>query len=315
MNLKTSYYQNILKEFDTHIVATKSIKTGNYYTGQARKFLLFLEDKNQLNLNQVNRKIMESYFNHLTTRPKLRREGTLSISTINGNLSTLRMLSKNMLNKKIITQEIPIPSNIEIKRTDEELEEDEHSALFTLTRQILTEAEVKEVFEHCNNNTERSLIAIAYGSGLRRGELATLQDNQVNYSDGEVTVINGKGNKTRTVPISAFFVEVLKNYSKDRISILARLNSRNTNFFMDEKGNPISGDNLNEMLKKIIKRTGNQEILNKKITLHCLRHTISVHLMDAGATFEYVKDFLGHSFIDTSTIYAKRRKKQKIYAI
>lgn len=314
MNLKTSYYQNILKEFDTHIVATKSIKTGNHYTGPAKNFLQFLEEKNQLNLNQINRKMMESYYYHLTTRPKLRGEGTLRISTINGNLSTLRMLSVNLLKKKIITQEIPVPSNIQIEKNEED-ESDDTSAMFTLTRQILTEAEVKEVFEHCLNNTERSLIAIAYGSGLRRDELATLQDNQVNYSDGEVTVINGKGNKTRTVPISAFFVEVLKNYSKDRISILARLNSRNTNFFMDEKGNPISGDNLNEMLKKIIKRTGNQEILNKKITLHCLRHSIATHLMDAGATFEYVKNFLGHSFIDTSTIYAKRRKQKNVYAI
>ncbi len=315
MNLKTSYYQNILKEFDTHIMATKSIKTGNHYTGQANNFLQFLEEKKQQDLNKVNRKMMESYFNHLTTRPKLRGEGRLSERAINDNLSTLRMLSVNLLNKKIIAQAIPVPSNIEIKKADEELEEDEHSALFTLTRQILTEAEVKKVFNHCINNTERSLIAIAYGSGLRRGELEALQDKDVNYSNGEVTVINGKGNKTRTVPISAFFVEVLKAYTKDRISILARLNSRNPSFFINENGVSISGDKLNKMLKKIIERTGNQEILNKKITLHCLRHSIATHLMDAGASFEYVKGFLGHSEIDTSTIYAKRRKIKNVYAI
>ena len=69
------------------------------------------------------------------------------------------------------------------------------------------------------------------------------------------------------------------------------------------------------MLKKIICRTENQVIIDKKITLHCLRHSIAVHLMDDGETFEYVKTFLGHSFSDTTLIYAVRRKRKNFYTI
>ena len=56
------------------------------------------------------------------------------------------------------------------------------------------------------------------------------------------------------------------------------------------------------------------EIEAKGITLHCLRHSIATHLLDRGATIEFVRDFLGHAEIDTVHIYAKRRKlKQLLY--
>ncbi|PLX01112.1 MAG: hypothetical protein C0594_14415 [Marinilabiliales bacterium] len=52
------------------------------------------------------------------------------------------------------------------------------------------------------------------------------------------------------------------------------------------------------------------DIVNKKITLHSLRHSIATHLIDNGATIEFVQEFLGHSEIDTAHIYAKRRKQK-----
>lgn len=313
MKLKTTYYQCILSEFDTHIISTKSVKTGNHYSGQVHNFLQFLEDNNIFHLNQVNKKVMEHYFHHLTTRPKLRGEGNLTTRTINDNLSTLRMLSKNMLKKQLITHEIPVPNNISME--DQYDQEENPHQLFALTRQIVSTEELKEIFYHCNSNIEKSLIALAYGSALRRSSLEALEDSQIDYQNGMVTVIRAKNNKTREVPISQFFLQHLRNYSTERMKILAQYNSRNRSFFIDEIGQSLSGDKLNKLLKTIISRTQNIELISKNITLHCLRHSSATHLMDNGCSFEFVKNYLGHSEIDTSTIYAKRRKIKNIYAI
>src|SRR5690606_18386371 len=104
----------------------------------------------------------------------------------------------------------------------------------------------------------------------------------IDFQKGLVTVEKSKNNKTRQVPISDFFLEVLKEYSLHRLGILATIGERKSSFFIGDDGKPLTGDNLNRLLKVILKRTGNKTILDKGITLHCLRHSIATHLVDAG---------------------------------
>ena len=85
-------------------------------------------------------------------------------------------------------------------------------------------------------------------------------------------------------------------------------------FFINPKGLRMSGDLLNDILKYIIESTGNNEIINKSITLHCLCHSISTHLQEAGAKIEFIRDFLGHIDIDTTLLYMIRRKKKFVIA-
>jgi site-specific recombinase XerD len=307
MELNTTNYKDLLSRFDTHIFSKKSIKSGNHYTGHAKEFLGFLERQGILSLKKVDELTMKSYFNYLIARPKFRGEGPLSPQTVNDNLSTIRMFSLRMQEERLIDRGLSVPKNIKIEL---DLDND-----FALVRQVLTIKELKEVYSHCQNETERALIALAYGSGLRRGSLINLTESNIDFKTGIVTAIKAKNNKTYSVPISDHFLTVLRDYSLYRLILLSEMNMREKSYFIDQKGRPLSGDKLNEMLKRIIGRTGNRLILDKKITLHCLRHSIAVHLMDAGESFEYVKTFLGHSFADTSLIYAKRRKLKNQYAI
>lgn len=305
--IKTKHFQDLLKRFDVHILSTKSIKTGNHYTTHVEDFLKYLEQRDVLSLKRVDTSLMKDYFNHLILRPKKRSTGTISTRTVNDNLSTLRSFSLRMQEEDVITKGVPIPVNIKI-------EKDEDNP-FTLTREILTTDEVKEVFEACQNETERALIALAYGGGLRRSTLVGLTENQIDFRHGLVTASKAKNNKTRQVPTSDFFLKVLKNYSTYRLSVLSRNNLRTKSYFINENGKAYTGDRLNRLLKKVIARTQNQVIIDKNITLHCLRHSIATHLMDAGESFEYVKAFLGHSMADTSLIYARRRRIKNYYAI
>ena len=70
----------------------------------------------------------------------------------------------------------------------------------------------------------------------------------------------------------------------------------------------MQGDHINERLKELIANTNNADMTSKEITLHCLRHSIATHLLDNGASIEFVRDYLGHAEIDTVHVYARRRK-------
>lgn len=309
MKLKTTTYKDLLSKFDTHILATKSIRTGNHYTGQIEDFLIFLEEKEVLDINNADKEIISRYFDYLSTRPKKRGTGKLSISTLNDNLSTLRMFSLRMQDEKILKKGMQIPSNFKLDYDTED------NNPFALVRPILSTSEVKLLFDKCTSPLEKSLIALAYGAGLRRGNLERLLESDIDFRQGMVTAFKDKNNKTRRVPISDFFLQVLKDYSIYRLQILASLNKRNNYFFIDSTGERVSGDKLNTLLKTIIARTQSTEIMDKNITLHCLRHSTATHLMDAGESFEFVREYLGHAISDTTLIYARRRKIKNIYRI
>ena len=73
------------------------------------------------------------------------------------------------------------------------------------------------------------------------------------------------------------------------------------------------GEALNDRIKKLVQKTQDPRIIAKKVSLHTMRHSIATHLMDNGADISFVQEFLGHALIDTSHLYAKRRKLKQKY--
>lgn len=305
--IKSTYYKTLLTRFDTYAIATKSIKSGNYYTGNIRDFFLYLEEREVLSLRNVSEKTMKEYLSYLVTRKKQRGKGTLSTSTINCNLSTLRMFSIRMQKEGVLKRGLPVPENFQ--------EEKNENNCFSLTRSVLTTDEIKLIYKATKTGFEKSLIALGYGCGLRRSALVNLQDSDINYAKGVLTVRAAKNNKTRQVPISNFFLEPLRSYNIERLHIMRKAHKTQKNFFIDPSARPYSGDRLNKTLKLLIDRTGNKALKEKNITLHCLRHSIATHLMDVGESFEYVRNFLGHAMVDTTTIYARNRKIKNYYTV
>jgi integrase/recombinase XerD len=68
----------------------------------------------------------------------------------------------------------------------------------------------------------------------------------------------------------------------------------------------MSGNSYNKAVKEIIRKAG----ITKEITLHHLRHSIATHLLESGLNIEYVRDFLGHSHLEATQIYAKVHEYQ-----
>lgn len=290
--IHTPAYQNLYNDHKSYIMA-RGYK-GSMYQNNVRDFLIWLESQGITRIKEVTTSEMMHYYEFLTTRTS-RRGGQLAESTIKMNLLAINIFFENLLAKGDLDKGILIPR---------------HGGEGKNSRNTLTVDEVKELYQNCNNLRDKAILALGYGCGLRRTEMAALSMNDVQLFDGNVIVRKGKGNKRRDVPMSDRVQQDLKEYVLEyRYTQLQGLPSEPA-FFINRKGKRMCGDSLYRAFKKLVKRTSNQAILNKDITLHCLRHSIASHLLEKEAGIDFIRNFLGHSFIDTAFIYAKRNKNQ-----
>lgn len=296
MKIQTPAYQNYYKKHDQFITAKGYKNNSKMYQYQVRAFLIWLENKGITKVKNITSAVMVEYLEYLNTRPNKRLGGTLSPSSIDGHLYSIAMFFDNLLEWKELKSVILLPK---FKRTISEK-----------ARQILTEEEVQKLYANCQSKQEKAILSVAYGCGLRRAEMNQLELKDVSFSSGIMIVRNGKLNKRREVPLSDEVLKYLKDYViNERGFYLRGKNQMEPSFFLNNNGKRMSGETLNRRLKAIIERTNDSNIIEKNITLHCLRHSIATHLIENGAGIEFVRDFLGHENIDTSHLYAIRRKR------
>jgi integrase/recombinase XerD len=78
---------------------------------------------------------------------------------------------------------------------------------------------------------------------------------------------------------------------------------------LHSRGGRMQKGTYNKRLRQLIFRTGNEAIEQKQITIHNLRHSIATHLLEQGIPVEQVREFLGHSQLETTQIYTHINRK------
>ena len=292
-------YESLISDFDSFIrVRNYKLGKSNMHKTSVSEFLIWLEENGVTKIKEVTSKEVIGFFEYLIERPNQRREGTLSEKTIKSHLYALKLFMQNLLENKIINNAFYIPSY--------------GSTGTSKSRNTLSVEEIKLVYAHCENDLESALLSVAYGCGLRRTELVQLNLRDVQLSAGELIVREGKGSKRRVVPMSDSVVESIRKYvHSERHERLMKGNHIEDAFFINPKGKRMTGEYLNDTLKKMIEQTGSYELVQKEITLHCLRHSIANHLAENNAGIDFIRRFLGHAEINTAYIYAIKNKKRK----
>jgi integrase/recombinase XerD len=156
---------------------------------------------------------------------------------------------------------------------------------------ILSLKEVERLINQLVNLKHRTMIAVIYSCGLRRGELINLRVNDIDSERMLIHIKGGKGKKDRMVPLSEKTLIMLRNYAKAY--------KPNDLIFTGESGGFYSGSSL----QKVFKRAKVQAKINKPVTLHTLRHSYATHLLEAGVNLRYIQEILGHSSPKTTEIY------------
>lgn len=141
----------------------------------------------------------------------------------------------------------------------------------------------------------RALIAVMYGAGLRLAEALALKPADVNYDAGEVHVLHGKGDKSRTAGIDEGALGHVARWADRRkaLGIPGRV------LFCTLEGKPLGQRYVRQMLTRSAVRAG----IDKRVHPHGLRHTHAVELEQGGFTASEIQHQLGHASLNTTAVY------------
>lgn len=167
---------------------------------------------------------------------------------------------------------------------------------------VLTKMECLRIFEQLDNPKHRLLLLMTYGSGLRIGEISTLKWGDILFSEYKIHIKGAKGKKDRMVMLPALLIDQLLHYR----GMIPRNGSNNYIFEGQYPGEPYSQRSIQQIMHRSLEKAG----IEKKATVHTLRHSFATHLLESGTDIRYIQHLLGHSSIKTTTIYTHLTQKK-----
>ena len=143
---------------------------------------------------------------------------------------------------------------------------------------------------------DAAVLALLYGSGLRISEALGLTRAEVPLPGaGDVIVVNGKGNKSRMVPVLRQVLELIAEYAKLCPYDLAPKSP----LFVGARGGPLSP----RIIQLVMERLRGALSLPDTATPHALRHSFATHLLTRGGDLRAIQELLGHASLSTTQIY------------
>jgi integrase/recombinase XerD len=144
---------------------------------------------------------------------------------------------------------------------------------------------------------DRAILELLYGSGLRISELTGLDVDDLDLEEGSLRVL-GKGGKEREVPLGSFGRDAVSAYLTRGRPALASVATRGA-VFLNTRGGRLSRQSCARLLGRYVRLAG----IERRVTLHTLRHSFATHLLEGGADVRVVQELLGHASVATTQIY------------
>ena len=299
LTLKNSNYEHIIKAFSEWLDILGYCQMSVYNMPSiVREFLHYLESNNINQIHQIETQHYQSYFNHISNRSNQRRAGGLSNNYLNKHIHVLEKLYEFLVHKG--AKNIPSVALRQLKLNTQEktiLSQEEIQQLYKATENTNTYY-LQEAF----NARDRAILAIFYACGLRRNEGANLKIDDINLDKKIIHIKKGKNNKERLVPISKTGIKHLQEWIYDHRQTLIK-NKKEESLFISREGKAMAGGSIYIRIKKLQLLIENDQLQNKEIGLHTLRHSIATHLLQNGMPLQNIQRFLGHSSLETTQIY------------
>jgi site-specific recombinase XerD len=146
---------------------------------------------------------------------------------------------------------------------------------------------------------DRALFELAYACGLRAEELVNLDDGSVDF-DGEQVRVEGKGGKTRFVPVGEQALAALSVYLERGRPPLAGTGG-DPALFLSKSGRRLSTSDVRRRLRVWARHAATQGSVHP----HALRHSFATHLLEGGADLRAIQEMLGHASISTTQVYTR----------
>jgi site-specific recombinase XerD len=150
-----------------------------------------------------------------------------------------------------------------------------------------------------------AVLEVLYGSGLRVGELCSMDVGDLDLDRGRATVW-GKGGKQRTVPLGEPAVAALRTWVHDHRQQLVTAATPAGALFANHRGKRLTPRDVRRLLDRRAPAPTHP---------HALRHTFATHLLDGGADLRAVQELLGHADLSTTQRYThvSRERLRSVY--
>jgi integrase/recombinase XerD len=163
----------------------------------------------------------------------------------------------------------------------------------------LTREQTARFFGGIDIPRDRALFATIYHYGLRVSEATLLQVGDVDFGHMRILIHRVKHGIGGERPLLANTADLIQSYLQVRLQ-------KGTALFTGRQGG-LKRQRIQQLFRVYAEAAG----LEKSFTVHCLRHSIATHLLEAGQGIEYVQDHLGHVNIQSTIIYAQITNGQR----
>ncbi|HTK35606.1 MAG TPA: tyrosine-type recombinase/integrase [Caulobacteraceae bacterium] len=160
--------------------------------------------------------------------------------------------------------------------------------------QVLSPEEVALLLHCVPNLKHRLILSIAYGCGLRVSEIVRLKVVDIDSLRMVIRIEQGKGRSDRYVMLAPDLLELLRQWWRK---------TRPTGWLFPgrEPGQPITTRQLDRICKAAAEAAG----LDKRVSMHMLRHSFATHLLENKTDVRVIQALLGHKKLDTTSRYTR----------
>ncbi len=168
---------------------------------------------------------------------------------------------------------------------------------------VMSQDEVRRLLAMAANIKARVMLSLAYGCGLRAGEVVRLRVGDIDSAQNIIRIVQSKGRKDRNVMLPADVLGLLRDWWRERPTRQdAGVAKERRGLFPGYKpGRPLTTRQLIRLFHATAAAAG----IRKPVTPHALRHSFATHLLERGVDIRVIQALLGHANLGTTARYAR----------
>ncbi len=159
---------------------------------------------------------------------------------------------------------------------------------------VLSAEEVVRLLDAAPGLKYRAALSVAYGAGLRAAEVVSLKVSDIDSKRMLIRVEQGKGRKDRNVMLSPHLLDLLRSWWK-----AAR--PQGWLFPGRDPVQPMTTRQLN----RACHAAAHLAEINKRVSLHTLRHSFATHLLEQNTDIRVIQVLLGHAKLENTALYTR----------
>lgn len=257
-------FETVGREMRLRNYSPKTIKS---YMSCLRSFIVYFRPRHPRDLTETD---IRNYLLYLINEKRF-AEGT-----VNQVFNALRLLYVDLYQRAFVIGSLPRPRKAK-KLPD-----------------VLNEGEMARLFSSVSNLKHRTILMLAYASGLRVGEVVRLRIEDFDSERGLIHIRGGKGKRDRFTVFPESLREQLLSYWRQY-----QLGRNGWLFTGQLREHHLAERSIQAVIERAVKKAG----IEKRTAMHTLRHSFATHLLEHGTDLRYIQELLGHQSVKTTEIY------------